>query len=101
MMHRETWKKQMLAEFPKLQPFMVDYILDVYEKTPDFFKKQRGRPRKTATPRDVLKKIDDAITEIQGVEIQDPSSTPKTEQALNIINPMDDAGKPDTIKLTF
>lgn len=94
----------MQADFPKLPSFIIDYILDVYEKDPEFFKKQKGRPRKTNKAEDTLKKIDDAIHELQCVEFKEPPSQKDmipSNQTLNIVNPADDSGKPETIKLTF
>lgn len=104
MIHRELWKKELLRDYPNLLPMTIEMLLDVYERNPDFFKKQktRGRPRKNDKGHEVIQKLDDAICELQCVEFREPTpvdTSPK--KALNIINPLDETGKPESVTLTF
>jgi formylmethanofuran dehydrogenase subunit E len=50
--NRDAWFSQIKKDYPNVPNFVVDWMLDIHENNPDYFKqemkKQKGRPKKAS-----------------------------------------------------
>jgi hypothetical protein len=44
--NRDNWISQIKKDYPNVPDYVVNWMLDVYEKDPDFFKKESKKKHK-------------------------------------------------------
>jgi hypothetical protein len=50
--NRDTWISQIKKEYPNVPDYVINWMLDVYEKDPDFFKKESKKKHKVKPKED-------------------------------------------------
>jgi hypothetical protein len=76
MVNRETWVAQIKKDYPNVPDFIVNWMLDIHERDPEYFKKemkkQKGRPRKDSVKASLsnLNAMADKMYELKNVQIK-------------------------------
>jgi formylmethanofuran dehydrogenase subunit E len=51
--NRDTWISQIKKDYPNVPDYVVNWMLDVYEKDPEFFKKESKKKHKVKPKEDI------------------------------------------------
>lgn len=54
---KAKWKQELLRDFPNVETYFIDLVLDLYEKNPEYVKKLSKKKIKDFKPVEVPKEI--------------------------------------------
>jgi hypothetical protein len=88
-MNRKLWFEQMKKDYPNVPDYIITWMLDIYEKNPDFYNKKtgkKGRPKKQKVLFEIEKILQDRprTQEIQSVKFL-PSGMEEEKPSADLV----------------
>jgi hypothetical protein len=87
---RKQWKQELMRDYPNIEPYFIDILLDLYDKNPEYVKKlpkRKFKPVEQKTPKEIVgavSVVDGSNEEFVKKYFKEPEyiPPPETEQTL-------------------
>jgi hypothetical protein len=88
----KTWKKELMTDYPNIDPYFVDLVLDLYKHNPDYVKKLHKKKFEPIN-KEVQTEIVGAIDVVDGSDeafikkyFKEPEYIPPPDEEIKEIN---------------